>query len=105
MWLYHSIMHPEDADGNANSVDPDQISDLGLHCLPRLFCPKTLDHCASHNTILGRDHKDTEQTVQICGLILAFVVQRLISCSRKLQSQTLQLLPWSKHTLLANSIE
>ena len=32
----------------ANSEDPDQTareqSDLGLHYLPRPFCPKTLDH-------------------------------------------------------------
>ena len=29
----------------ANSVDPDQEqSDLGLHCLPRPICPKTLDY-------------------------------------------------------------
>ena len=40
-------MHPKDADGIANSVNPDQTappsleSDLGLHCLPR---PKTYDH-------------------------------------------------------------
>ena len=45
-WLYQRVMHPKDADGMANSVDPDQTaplgsgsgSDLGLHCLPR---PKT----------------------------------------------------------------
>ena len=36
MWLYFRIMRPNDADGIANSVDPDQEqSDLGLHCLPR----------------------------------------------------------------------
>ena len=29
MWLYHRVMSPNDADGMANSVDPD----LGLHCL------------------------------------------------------------------------
>ena len=28
-------MHPKDADIIANSVDPDQIAPLGLHCLPR----------------------------------------------------------------------
>ena len=38
-------MRPNDADGTANSVDPDQtapdqtlhyvLSDLGLHCLPK----------------------------------------------------------------------
>ena len=33
---------PKDADGMANSVDPDhEQSDLGLHCFPRPVCPKT----------------------------------------------------------------
>ena len=47
MWLYHTVMSPNDADGMAKSVDPDQTaplgagSDLGLHCLPRHICPKT----------------------------------------------------------------
>ena len=50
MWLYHRVMSPNDADGMANSIDPDQTaprlllleqSDLGLHCLPRPVCPKT----------------------------------------------------------------
>ena len=45
MWLYHRVMSPNDADGMANSVDPDKTaqeqSDLGLHCLPRHMCPKT----------------------------------------------------------------
>ena len=46
MWLYHRVMSPNDADGMANSVDPDQTdcSDLGLHCLPRHVCPKTKNH-------------------------------------------------------------
>ena len=47
-------MHPKDADGMVNSVDPDQNvpliwvctvkeqSIMGLHCLPRLVCPKIL---------------------------------------------------------------
>ena len=26
MWLYHRVMSPNDADGMANSVDPDQIA-------------------------------------------------------------------------------
>ena len=34
----------KDANGIANSED----TDLGLHCLPRPVCPKTLDHyCGS----------------------------------------------------------
>ena len=33
----------------ANSVDPDEEqSDLGLHCLPRPACLKTLDHYGTH---------------------------------------------------------
>ena len=40
MWLYHREMSQNDADGVANSVDPDQ-SDLGQHCLPRHICTKT----------------------------------------------------------------
>ena len=34
-------MGPKDADGMANSVDLDQTSDLGLHCLPTPVGSKT----------------------------------------------------------------
>ena len=36
MWLYHRVMSPDDADGMANSVDPDQIDPLGAVCT---VCP------------------------------------------------------------------
>ena len=29
MWLHHKVMSPNDADGMANSVDPDQTAPLG----------------------------------------------------------------------------
>ena len=29
MWLYHSVMSPNDADRMAKSVDPDQTAPLG----------------------------------------------------------------------------
>ena len=29
MWLYHRVVSPNDADGMANSVDPDQTAPLG----------------------------------------------------------------------------
>ena len=29
MWLYHTLMSPNDADRMANSVDPDQTAPLG----------------------------------------------------------------------------
>ena len=28
MWLYHRVMSPNDADGMANSVEPDQTAPL-----------------------------------------------------------------------------
>ena len=47
IWIFHGVMHLNDADGMANSVEPDQTaplgavqSDLGLHCLLRPVCPK-----------------------------------------------------------------
>ena len=42
--LNHSVMHPNGEDRMANSVDPDQTADLGLHCLPRPIRPNTYDH-------------------------------------------------------------
>ena len=39
-----NLVHKKNANGIANSEDPDQTapqSDLGLHCLPRPVCPKT----------------------------------------------------------------
>ena len=29
MWFYHRVLSPNDADGMANSVDPDQTAPLG----------------------------------------------------------------------------
>ena len=29
MWLYHRVMSPNDANGMANSADPDQTAPLG----------------------------------------------------------------------------
>ena len=47
VWFYHTAMYQKDADGMANSVDPDQEqSYLGLHCLPRPDCLNTQDHCS-----------------------------------------------------------
>ena len=45
------VFRQKDANGIANNEDSDQTapllweqSDLGLHCLPRPICPKSLDH-------------------------------------------------------------
>ena len=45
MWLHHRVMSPNNADGMANSVDPDQTAPLGAvwsgsALLPRLSVPK-----------------------------------------------------------------
>ena len=57
---FTTVICPKDADGMANSVDPDQTAplgavwsgstlfDLGLHCLLRCVCPKTLEHYGTH---------------------------------------------------------
>ena len=37
-------MHPKDTDRKAYSVDPEEQSDLSLHCLPKNACPKSKDH-------------------------------------------------------------
>ena len=29
MWLYHRVMSPNDVDGMANNVDPDETAPLG----------------------------------------------------------------------------
>ena len=39
MWLYHRVMSPNDADGMANSVDPDQTAPLAVRSGSALFCP------------------------------------------------------------------
>ena len=47
MSFYYRVTGPKDADGMANSVDPDQTAlqpDLGLHCLRRSVSLKTSDH-------------------------------------------------------------
>ena len=46
-WLYYTVMSPKDADGIANSVDPDQTAPV--HCLPRQIYPKTKDHYGTLN--------------------------------------------------------
>ena len=48
MWLYHRVMSPNDADGMANSVDPDQRSSLIWVCT-RHICPKTKDHYGKYD--------------------------------------------------------
>ena len=43
MWFYLTVLWPKDADGMANSVDPDQTL-IWVQTLPRPVCPKTQDH-------------------------------------------------------------
>ena len=39
--VYPRVMCPKDAEGMANSEDPDQTGDQCLHCLPRQICQNT----------------------------------------------------------------
>ena len=79
-----------DADGMANSVDPEQ-SDLGLHCLPRHICPKLSYLCvltqqsiwffaAYMGQVMRKrlmsyaNNKGPDQPAHPCSLISSFVV-------------------------------
>ena len=48
MWLYHRVMSPNDADGTANSVDPDQTAPLGMKIqyidLADLICTRKIQY-------------------------------------------------------------
>ena len=70
VWHYHRVMSPKDADGMANSVDPDQTallllegqSDLGLCCFPRPICPKTWDrYCSCRKWKFEPQHDKTNK--------------------------------------------
>ena len=45
------VFHQKDANGIANSGDPDQ-SVLVMHCLSRPICPKTKDHYGTLKSLL-----------------------------------------------------
>ena len=68
VWLYHSVRSPNDADGIANSVDPDQTAPVGAvwsgsALFTQVICPKTKDHYG--NTVNMR-----ENARQLPGLLL-----------------------------------
>ena len=46
MWLYHRVMSPNDADGMANSVDPEWTAPLGAVWSESALFAKT---CLSEN--------------------------------------------------------
>ena len=66
--FYYQVIGLNDADGMANSADPDQIapreeqSDLGLHCLPRPVCPFRI--ITVNDRIKGCQYQLTHQTYQ-----------------------------------------
>ena len=64
--LYHRVMLLKDADGIANSVDPEEQSDLGLHYLPRPICPKTLHY----TNFIWMIILNQSLTNFICGIVL-----------------------------------
>ena len=64
--FYYRLIGPKDADGMANGVDPDQQSDLGLHCLPRPVCPKTYEHYVTLYSVSS--HIEVAKQVQSNGL-------------------------------------
>ena len=43
MWLYYSVRSRNDADGMANTVNPDEQSDLGLYCFAQAYLSENLE--------------------------------------------------------------
>ena len=78
-------MHPNDADGMANSVDPDQEqSDLGLHCLLRPVCPNIYRNVPKFSyRLVWANSADPDQTARsslirvytICNFFCIFWIQ------------------------------
>ena len=98
MWLYHRVMSPNDADGMANSVDPDQTAPLGAaDCSSRssliwvcTVCPDLSVRKLRIITVsITLSSKQTtkarrlQQTAQTCRLICTFVHVWLILFSEK----------------------
>ena len=48
MWLYHRVISPNDADGMANSVDPDQTVWSGSALFAQAYLSENLDHYGTH---------------------------------------------------------
>ena len=60
MWLYHRVMSPKDADGMANSVDPDQTAPVGAVWSGSTLFAQT---CLSEN--LGKLRYNDDETVTL----------------------------------------
>ena len=71
--LYHRVMSPNDADGMANSVDPDPLgavwqSDLGLHCLPQPTVKREIFASSNFHRIL----RYQSAKIKICEIFFFF---------------------------------
>ena len=76
MWLYHRVMSPNDADGMANSVVPDQTV-LSLQFLPRHICLENLGllqyKLSEYTTSRANDNVTwtVQDHIYYCALVLA----------------------------------
>ena len=77
MWLYHTLMSPNNADGMANSVDPDQTapkeqSDLGCTVCPGLSVRKFRIITVSGLAVMGKCYIFTSTSFPYTVMILSF---------------------------------
>ena len=71
MWLYHRVMSPNDADGMANSVDPDQTAPLDIS-VRKLRIIRI--HMATHeDTRLEREEEQWQQQTHWLGIFVEFM--------------------------------
>ena len=77
MWLYYRVMSPNDADGMANSVDPDQTARLGaVWSGSALFAQAYLSE--NLGSLRYSDHKNLLFYLKISFLCLEKRIGRLI---------------------------
>ena len=92
MWLYHRAMSPNDADGMANSVDPDQTAPLGAVWSGSALFAQT---CLSKNLGSLRYTLDTRcpnlpsQVSHVCKHFQNSVKLKNIICSSSAQPDSL----------------
>ena len=70
-------MSQKDVEEMANSVDPDQTapeqSSLGLLCLPRPICPKTLDYYGTPSVMSCLKPKENLTAIEMSNIFFDYL--------------------------------
>ena len=100
MWLYHRVMSPNDKDGMANSVDPDQTAPVGaVWSGSALFAQTYLSENLgslrySYNHVPWKLHWWTNRQT-LLSIFIQIICYRIASLMRKCDAQKLKMKLWS----------